>query len=317
MLDNRIRFRHLQGFLAVAQHRRVNIAAAALSITQPALSKTLRELETALGAQLFRRERDGMVLTRSGEVFLQHAAASVASLRQGVDNIRMAAAKGGGGVVAGVLPNAATGLMPLAVDRFKRRAPETVVRILTGENATLLHLLRLGEVDFVIGRLAQPEHMVGLRFEHLFSEPLVFVVRPRHPLLKARRIKPSMISEHPCLFPLSGTIIRDELDRFLIARAVPRPRSIVETLSIAFGRSYTSRTDAVWFTPRGVAEPELSSRTLVELPIAGMQGPVGITRKEAASLSAASVAMIESVREAARLLHQSGNNPVDMPSGEE
>jgi LysR family pca operon transcriptional activator len=188
---------------------------------------------------------------------------------------------------------------------------------LTGENATLLHLLRLGELDFVVGRLAQPEHMVGLRFEHLYSEPLVFVVQPKHPLLKVRRLKPSMICEHPCLFPLSGTIIRDELDRFLVAQAVPRPRNIVETLSIAFGRSYARRTDAVWFTPRGVAEPELSSRTLVELPIAGMQGPVGITTKEAAILSAASGAMIEGVREVTQRLHRSANNSFDMPEGED
>jgi LysR family transcriptional regulator, pca operon transcriptional activator len=258
-----------------------------------------------------------MVLARSGEVFLQHAAASVASLRQGVDNVRMTASKGGKGVVAGALANVATRLMPLAVDRLKRRAPDTVVRVLTGENATLLHVLRLGELDFVVGRLAQPEHMVGLRFEHLYSEPLIFVVRPKHPLLKVRRLKPSMICEHPCIFPLSGTIIRDELDRFLVAQAVPRPKNLVETLSIAFGRSYTSRTDAVWFTPRGVAEPVLSSQTLVELPIAGMQGPVGITTKEATSLSAGRVAMIEGVREVAQRLHPSENNPFDMPEGED
>jgi LysR family pca operon transcriptional activator len=139
MPDNRTRFRHLQGFLAVAQHRRVRMAADALSITQPALSKTLRELEVTLGAQLFQRDKKGMILTRSGEVFLQHAAESVASLRRGVDSIRMAVSKGGYGVVAGALPNVATELMPLVVSRFKQHAPETIVRVLTGENAILLH----------------------------------------------------------------------------------------------------------------------------------------------------------------------------------
>jgi LysR family pca operon transcriptional activator len=302
MLDNRIRFRHLQGFLAVAQHRRVRIAADALSITQPALSKTLRELEVALGSQLFRRDKEGMLLTRSGEVFLQHAAASVASLRHGVDSIRMAAAKGGYGVAAGALPNVATELMPLVVRSFKQHAPETMVRVVTGENATLLHLLRLGELDFVVGRLAQPEHMVGLAFEHLYSEPLVFVVRAKHPLLKARPFKACMIGDYPCLFPQNGTVIRDELDRFLIAEGVPRPKNIVETLSVAFGRNYTRSSEAVWFIPRGVAEAELASRALVELPMAGMPGPVGITTKQASSLSGAGSTMIGVVREVAQAL---------------
>jgi len=59
----------------------------------------------------------------------------------------------------------------------------------------------------------------------------------------------------------------------------------------------------VWFIPRGVAEAELASRTLVELPMAGMQGPVGITTKEASSLSAAGSTMIGVVREVAQALH--------------
>jgi LysR family pca operon transcriptional activator len=302
MLDNRIRFRHLQGFLAVAHHRRVRSAADALSITQPALSKTLRELEATLGSQLFRRDKKGMLLTRSGEVFLQHAAASVAALRHGVDSIRTASS-GDQGVVAGALPNVASGLMPLVVARFKQRAPHCMVRVLTGENASLLSLLRLGELDFVVGRLAQPEHMVGLMFEHLYWELLVFVVRPKHPLLKVRRFKPSMACDYPWLLPPSGTIIRDELDRFLIAEGMPRPKNVVETLSIAFGRGYTSSSDAVWFVPRGVAEPELASRTLVELPIAGMRGPVGITTKEASSLPAPGAAMLEILRNTVQELH--------------
>jgi LysR family pca operon transcriptional activator len=114
-----------------------------------------------------------------------------------------------------------------------------------------------------------------------------------------------MISEYPCLFPQNGTIIRDELDRFLIAEGVQRPKNIVESLSIAFGRSYTRKSDAVWFIPRGVAEAELASRTLVELPIAGMKGPVGITTKDATGLSEVGSVMIGVVREVAQALHSS------------
>ena len=87
MVDERIKYRHLQCFLAVAQHGSLQKAADVLAITQPAVSKTLKELEDLLAVRLFERGRRGAVPTREGEAFLRHAGASVSALREAVASV--------------------------------------------------------------------------------------------------------------------------------------------------------------------------------------------------------------------------------------
>lgn len=298
MTDIRIRFRHLQCFLTIAQLRSVGAAADALAITQPALSKTLRELEEALGARLFVRDKKGMLLTRSGETFLQHAAASVASMREGIDSIRQSQATSGLEIRIGVLPNVAASLAPRAVRRFKQTSGDTVVRVVTGDNARLLDQLRIGELELVVGRLAQPEYMVGLTFEHLFSEPLVAAVRRNHPLATTKRFKLAMIGQYPCVMPYHGTIIRQEIDRFLLAQGIAQPLDLLETTSIEFGQAYVQQSDAIWFIPRGYMASPSAQKFLVELPIdnRALEGPVGITMRADAKKNIAAQRMVDAIR---------------------
>jgi LysR family pca operon transcriptional activator len=298
MTDIRIRFRHLQCFLTIAQLRGVGAAANALSITQPALSKTLRELEDALGAKLFERDKKGMLLTRTGETFLQHAAASVASLREGIDSIRQSQIASGLEVRIGVLPNVAASLAPQAVQRFKQQSANTAVRVVTGDNARLLDQLRIGELDLVVGRLAQPEYMVGLTFEHLFSEPLTVVVRRHHPLTRATRFKLQVIADYPCVMPYHGTIIRQEIERFLLAQGVHQPTDLVETTSVDFAHAYVQQSDAIWFVPRGYMASAVAQKFLSELPLdtRALEGPVGITIRADTKRTPAAQQMIDVLR---------------------
>lgn len=298
MSEIRIRFRHLHSFLTIAQQRSVGAAAQALAITQPALSKTLRELEEALGAKLFSRDRKGMVLTRAGETFLQHAAASLAAMREGIDSVRKSPAKGRQEVRLGALPNVSGSIVPRAVRQFKRGSRDTIVRVFTGDNARLLDRLRLGEIDFVMGRLAQPEYMVGLTFQQLFSESLTAVTRHGHPLGKAKRFRLAMVENYPCILPYHGTIIRDEIDRFLLSKGVKQPSDLIETNSIEFAHAYVQQADAVWFTPRGYLASSVAQHSFAELPIASrsLEGPVGVTTRSEAQLSAAAHQMIEAIR---------------------
>ncbi len=301
MTETRIRFRHLQCFLTIAQLRSVGAAADTLAITQPALSKTLRELEDALGVKLFQRDKKGMMLTRFGEIFLQHAATSIASLRQGIDSIKLAGNTGGLVVAVGVMPNVVSGVMPRVVDLFKREAPNTTVRIATGSNAQLLDQLRLGELDLVLGRLAQPEYMIGLSFEHLYVESLVLSVRAGHALTTMARFRLKMISDYPWILPHHGTIIRMETERFLLSHGIAMSPNIVETTSNDFGRSYLLCSDAIWFTPLGTVATAIEDGKIVLLPLASgsMEGPVGITVRANATSSSSTALMIEAIRRVA------------------
>ena len=238
-----------------------------MSVTQPAVSKTIRELEELLGVALFERRGRGVALTRFGEVFLRYAGASVTALRQGIDSITQARTKGGMAIKVGALPTVSTRVMPLAVSLFKQENTGTVVRVVTGDNSVLLSQLRTGDLDLVVGRLADPELMTGLSFEHLYSERISFVVRPDHPLLQEKPFELGRIARYTVLMPTEGSIIRPMADRFLITHGIASIPDQIETVSMAFGRRYTRMNDAVWIISRGVIVDDLADGVLAELPV--------------------------------------------------
>ena len=87
MIDSRVKFRHLQTFVEVARQKSVMKAAGLLHVSQPAVTKTIRELEEVLGVAVFERDGRGIRITRYGEVFLRHAGAALTALRQGLDSV--------------------------------------------------------------------------------------------------------------------------------------------------------------------------------------------------------------------------------------
>ncbi len=278
-IDSRIKFRHLLCFLEVARLRNLTRAAEALGITQPAASKTLRELEETLGVRLFDRSGRKMRLTGEGQIFLRHAGASVAALRRGVDGI-----SAGRGMVqrlrVGVLPTVATRTMPRAALRFADLRPDVLLSVDTGPNGHLLDRLKTGDLDLVVGRMAAPEQMTGLSFEHLYSEAVRAVVRPGHPLLGGP-VDLAALSAFPMILPTPDSIIRPALDRFLLANGLHSDGVRLETISLAFGRGIVRSTDSVWFISEGVVAAELEARLLsaLDLPMPEAVGAVGLTTR--------------------------------------
>lgn len=301
-IDQRVKYRHIQCFLEVARQQSVVKAAAALSVTQPAVSKTILELEELLGVALFERRGRGVALTRFGEVFLRYAGASITALRQGIDSITQARTKGGMAIKVGALPTVSTRVMPTAVRLFKQENMGTVVRVITGPNSVLLSQLRTGDLDLVVGRLADPDLMTGLSFEHLYSETVSFIVRPGHPLLALKPFDLRKFTEYTVLMPTEGAIIRPMVDRFLIANGIATVPDQIETVSMAFGRRYVRMTDAVWIISRGVVADDIDDGVLAELPVAtqGMTGPVGLTTRADIPASLPAVMLMQTIREAAR-----------------
>lgn len=278
MIDLRIRIRHITAFLEVVQLGGVANAASALSVTQPAISKTLRELEDILGARLFDRSGRALVLSTAGEIFLRHAEASLSALRRGIDSVR--SGENLQLLRIGVLPTASARTLPEAMKILESSQARPGIRIVTGDNDVLLAQLRLGELDLVVGRFAGPERMTGLSFEQLYSEPLAFVVRPDHPALgpgfDIRRLPDFLV-----LMPPPRSVIRPTVDAFLSANGVGRIPDQIETVSMAFGRRYVRISDAIWIISIGVVVDDIALGLLATLSVdtRDTQGPVGITTR--------------------------------------
>ncbi|MCB5202425.1 pca operon transcription factor PcaQ [Neorhizobium sp. T786] len=301
MIDSRVKFRHLHTFLEVARQKSVVKAASILNISQPAVTKTIRELEEALGVAVFERDGRGIRITRYGEVFLRHAGASLTALRQGIDSVSQEIFDAAVPVRVGALPTVSTRVMPRAMSLFLPEKTGSRIKIVTGENAVLLEQLRVGDLDLVVGRLAAPEKMTGLSFEHLYSERVVFAVRAGHPLLDGRQSVFEGIASYPILMPTRGSIIRPFVEQLLIANGVANLPTQVETVSHAFGRAFVRSSDAVWIISEGVVAGDIAEGLLAVLPVdtSETKGPVGLTLRADVTPSAPQAILMQTIRQAA------------------
>ncbi|EIE6010608.1 LysR family transcriptional regulator [Salmonella enterica] len=277
LFSQRIRLRHLHTFVAVAQQGTLGRAAETLNLSQPALSKTLNELEQLTGTRLFERGRLGAQLTVPGEQFLTHAVKVLDALNTAGQALNRKEDASADVVRIGALPTAALGILPAVIGRFHQQQKSTSLQVATMNNTMLLAGLKSGEIDLGIGRMSDPELMSGLNYELLFLESLKLVVRPDHPLLQ-ETITLSRVMEWPVVVSPKGTIPRQNAEALLQSQGCKMSGGCIETLSASLSRQLTVDYDYVWFVPSGAVKEDLRQATLVSLPVPTQSAgePIGI-----------------------------------------
>ncbi|MEO0828865.1 MAG: pca operon transcription factor PcaQ [Pseudomonadota bacterium] len=303
MIDRRIKFRHVQCFVEISQEGSFKAAAYRLNLTQPAISKTLKELEELVGHRLLDRDRGGARLTRDGEVFLHFARLSLSSLQEGLDSMSQSQTSLET-LSIGALPSVTAWLIPSAMQRFREAAPQVILRITDGPHAYMLERLKLGQLDLLLGRMGDHSQMRGVAFSALYRERLSFVVRAGHPLFADPQLR--NIGEWPVVYPPAGSVIRPIVDRYLIENGVVDVPRRIETVSGAFGRVYVQNSDAIWIISEGVVANEISRGVLAKLPFdtETTLGPIGIMHREDWDYSQAAKVFRRVLRETADGLNQ-------------
>ena len=297
-----VQLRHLRCVVAVAQERHLARAAERLSLSQPAVSKTLAELEALAGARLIERGTAGrrgiQGLTAAGEQLLAHAL----RVLDAVDASAQAMAPSSGSRVErlriGALPSVAPSLLPAALAALRKRLPRLQVQLQTGDNAMLLDALRAGELDLVAGRMSDPKLMAGLTFELLYTELLAVVARAGHPLAGMAATAQDVL-HHPLVIYGEGTIPRHNTESFLSGLGLRLPLHVTQTLDLSVARALLVRSDAIWFTPLGAARDDLDRGLLVRLAIdtTGTEEPVGLLLRSDAEPSAARSELVTLLRQ--------------------
>ncbi|MEX0732517.1 MAG: pca operon transcription factor PcaQ [Aquisalimonadaceae bacterium] len=299
-IDRRIKFRHLACFLEVAGERSIVKAAERLSISQPAASKTLKELEDILGVRLFERGKRNLDLTQAGLTFLRHVAPGLKALGEGIDSVRDHR-RLAGTVRVGVLSTVETAVIPEVIRRLHGRQAGPIVSVYTGASAYLLSQLRVGELDLVVGRMTEAREIQGLAFEHLYNDSMLLAVRPRHPLLAMNLSEHQRIGEFPLVLPLEGTTIRKHADSFFARHGISLAPRRLETLSPSLSRRYVLDTDAIWAAPADAVAADLHAGILQRLPVAMEEqgGSIGFSCNDSLTPSAATLSFCEILREVA------------------
>lgn len=297
LFSQRIRLRHLHTFVAVAQQGTLGRAAETLNLSQPALSKTLNELEQLTGTRLFERGRLGAQLTLVGEQFLTHAVKVLDALNTAGQALNRKEGLNSDIVRIGALPTAALGILPSVIGQFHQQQKDITLQVATMNNTMLLAGLKSGEIDIGIGRMSDPELMSGLNYELLFLESLKLVVRPGHPLLQ-ETVTLSRVMEWPVVVSPKGTLPRQNAETLLQSQGCKIPSGCIETLSASLSRQLTVDYDYVWFVPSGAVKDDLRRGLLAALPVLtqGAGEPIGILTRVDATLTAGTQTLLSAIR---------------------
>lgn len=300
---SRIRLRHLACFVVVAQERTLARAAQRLNLSQPAVSKTLAELEALAGDRLVERGRNGATLSESGEHFLRYAREVMQAVDAAADALAGTDAPSVPTTRVGALPTVAGGVLTRAIAGLRAGRPNAGVQVRTASNPELLASLDSGEIDLAVGRMAEPDMMRGISFELLYSESLAVVTRAGHPLARSGdgELTARDLLDYPLVVPGAGTAPRHHTEVFFQEHGVPLPPGCVETQSISVARALTVAGDAIWITSQRAVQLDIEMGWLhrLALPVAGSIEPIGLLYRSRESPGELTEELMELLRQLA------------------
>ncbi|CAB4959131.1 MAG: LysR family transcriptional regulator [Actinobacteria bacterium] len=232
LTDGRLKLRHLTLILMIAECRTIGGAADALSITQPAVTRSLQDIERILGTPLFERSRFGVRPTPVGTTFLLHARQILAQLTLAAEDVVQGLA--GLSAVVRIATNTAGSdqVLMAALQRQNEANPDVVVVIREAPPGEMLSALLNGEVDLAVGRCLSIRESDRLKVIHLYSESLYPAVRDGHELLERDDIQLKELVGYLWVLPGDRTTIRANVDQFFLDSGYPIPRNRVECSSI-------------------------------------------------------------------------------------
>ena len=198
-LDNKITLRHLQAFVELASKNSFSKAAQELSVTQPALSAAIKQLENQLGTKLFDRTTHQIELTRQGAVVLEYAKHLLNTAGNTFGDIQRAIGSGRHRIRIGAIPSAMT-LTAAVVARYSQTYGDQIEIVLCDmPNDALLNALHTGELDFCVG--VKQAHTDALETMTLFEDELVLIVAREHLLASSKEVQwRQMVGEEIVMF---------------------------------------------------------------------------------------------------------------------
>ncbi len=303
MLTSRLTIRHLRMVVAIIEEGNLVRAAKRLNMTQSAVTKCLQEIEVIAQVRLFDRTNRGVMPTMYGEALAEHARFIIAQIGHAEDHIADLREGNGGRVSIGTLLSASAELLPRSIARLRRERPKVVVKIVEATNDVLIPALRAGEIDLVVGRLAEHRQRLHVTQDVLMDDFACVVARRGHPLAGRGDLALADLVGWDWILPPPETSLRRQIDVAFRHEGLEAPLHTVESVSILTNRVLLVEADYLGLLPIQVARREAMHGHSIILPVRlhATSRPIGITTRAGARLSPAA-------RELARILHETAED---------
>jgi DNA-binding transcriptional LysR family regulator len=263
----RLKTRQLLLLVALAEEGNIHRAAQVLSMTQPAASKLLKDLEDVLEVPLFERLPRGMRPTWYGETMIRHARMALASLNQAHDELNALKTGHFGQVGIGAITSPGLSLLPPAVAQVKQAHPSLRISLDIETSPVLLDRLDQGKLDIVVGRLFAEHDKTHLRYESLTEEKVSAVTRPGHPLMGVSHLSLRDVHGAGWIVPPAGSVLRHRFDLMFQQEGLPPPINTIETSALLFMTRMLQQSDMVGVLATEVANYYASHGLLAILPM--------------------------------------------------
>src|SRR5712671_338303 len=304
-IGRRIKLQDLHILMAVVQAGSMGKAARHLNTSQPNISKSIADLEQAVGVRLLDRHRQGIEPTEFGRALLDGGTVVFDELRQTVKNIELLADPAAGEVRIGCNPALGASFVSAVIDRLSQRYPRTKFNLVTAYAEQLHRELTERNLDFLIARKFGSVADERLGFEFLFEDACVVAAGVQSPWARRRRIDLAELVNEPWVLPPPGSgIISIAMKAAFGAGGLDNPRTTVITDSpqvrmslLATGRFLTIFTDSTMRFPT-----QRSELKVLPVELAKARFPNGIVTLKNRTLSPVAQLFIDTAREVAKPL---------------
>jgi DNA-binding transcriptional LysR family regulator len=259
---NWLKFKHLVLIETLARTRNMHAAALHMNLSQPAVSKMLREIERLLGFDVFERLPRNMPPTALGEHVVRYAQIALNDASKFVDQISSLREGGHGFLKVGAIFAATAVVLPEAIVQLKTRWPLLSIEVVEQTSDHLMEMLDDKKLDLAVARYTDENQQQVYDFQALAPEPFCMVVNSRHPLTELAQTPLQALGDWPwILYPL-GTPIRARMEQAFAKAGIATPKNTIDTISMQTFLQVLQSGPMIAMLPASMAQPHLDSGLL-------------------------------------------------------
>lgn len=251
-LKTRLRLKHLELFRHVCELQSLRKAAEASSMTQPAATKLVQEMEDMFGLPLFHRDRRGMRPTQHGEVVRRHIHVVMADVGNMHAEVKLFASGGTGLVRLGIIPSLSSALLARSVNELATAHPGARIQMRESSTDELLRELSTNNLDVIFGRVLYAGHASNLRITKVYTESFEIVCAKGHRLAPRRTVTWEELSEERWVLPATGPL-RELAEDMFTTHGVMRPVVTIASGSFHQTRHVIASGSLLGILPRSLA----------------------------------------------------------------